>query len=77
MANNDEHRTDSKLWVDGLTIGDVLRETARRWPEHDAYVFHQLGSRATWGQFDRQVDDAARALLATATGFRGLPHCHV
>jgi fatty-acyl-CoA synthase len=50
-------------WVDGLTIGQVLRETARRHPQNDAYVFCQPDVRATWHEFDRQVDRVARALL--------------
>jgi fatty-acyl-CoA synthase len=50
-------------WVDGLTIGQVLRETARA-SHDDAFVFCQSGLRTTWPEFDRQVDDVARALLA-------------
>jgi fatty-acyl-CoA synthase len=50
-------------WVDDLTIGQVLRETARRFPERDACVYCQPGLRSTWAEFDRQVDDVARALL--------------
>jgi fatty-acyl-CoA synthase len=51
-------------WVDGLTIGQVLRETARRFPERDACVNCQPGLQSTWAEFDRQVDDVARALFA-------------
>jgi len=29
-------------WVDGITIGAMLRETARRFPDHDALVFTSL-----------------------------------
>jgi fatty-acyl-CoA synthase len=50
--------------VDKLTIGQVVRETARRVPDDDAYVFCQPGVRATWAEFDRQVEEVARALLA-------------
>lgn len=52
------------LPVEGLTIGAALRRTAGRIPDQDAYVFCQPGVRATWAQFDRQADEAARALLA-------------
>ncbi len=51
-------------WVDGLTIGQVLRETARRHPDSDAFVFCKPPVRMTWAQFDAAVDQVARALLA-------------
>jgi fatty-acyl-CoA synthase len=51
-------------WVDGLTIGQVLRETARKFPASDALVFPQTGRRWTWQQFDADVDRVARALIA-------------
>jgi len=51
-------------WVEGLTIGQVLRETARRFPNSDAFVFTYLQRRSTWAELDQQVDTVARALLA-------------
>ena len=51
-------------WVEGKTIGQVLRETARRYPQHDALAFPALGLRTSYQQFDTQVDQAARGLLA-------------
>jgi fatty-acyl-CoA synthase len=51
-------------WVDGLTIGQMLRQTAARVPDHDAFVFHALGARATYREFDQLVDSAAAGLLA-------------
>jgi fatty-acyl-CoA synthase len=51
-------------WVDGLTIGQVLGETARRFGEREAVVFPQLGRRWTWRQFAGDVDAAARGLLS-------------
>jgi fatty-acyl-CoA synthase len=59
-------------WVDGQTIGSVLRETAHRYSNQDAVVFTQLGWRVTWKQLDTQVDRVARALLAA--GFRRGDH---
>lgn len=53
-----------KPWVDGLTLGQVLRDVARRHPQGDAYVFSQLGVRQTWAAVDRSVDRIARGLLA-------------
>ena len=54
----------STPWVDGLTIGEVLTQTARRFPDHDALVFPAIGLRRSFAEFDRQVDAAARGLLA-------------
>lgn len=51
-------------WVEGLTIGQVLRETARRFPENEAFVFCQFGVRRTWKQVDDEADRIARSLLA-------------
>ena len=55
---------NARPWVDGLTIGQVLRETAHRYPEQDAYVFCESGIRRTWSELDRDIDQLARALLA-------------
>jgi fatty-acyl-CoA synthase len=55
-------------WVEGLTIGAMLRETARRFPDHDALIFPQAGVRLTWAEFDRAVDRVARGLLAIRLG---------
>jgi fatty-acyl-CoA synthase len=51
-------------WVDGLTIGQVLRETARRFPQSDAYVFCNPPARKTWNEFDAAVDQVCQGLLA-------------
>ncbi|QDS89617.1 Long-chain-fatty-acid--CoA ligase [Rosistilla ulvae] len=51
-------------WVDGLTIGQVLRETARQYPDADAFVFCGPDVRVSWSELDREVDLVARALLA-------------
>lgn len=51
-------------WVENLTIGQVLRETARRHPQNDAFVFVDSGERATWGEFDQDTDRLARSLLS-------------
>ena len=60
---NTETRTD-RPWVDGLTIGQVLRETAKKFPLQDAVVFCDHGSRLSWSAFDAEVDRVARSLLA-------------
>jgi fatty-acyl-CoA synthase len=65
-------REEDVPWVDGLTIGQMLRETARRHAARPALAFPALGLRLTWEAFDREVDRAARALLAA--GFRRGDH---
>src|ERR1700712_1151625 len=57
--------------VDGKTIGGVLRETAARFPDHDAVGFPDVpgsgrpgtGVRWTWAELDRRVDLVAMNLL--------------
>lgn len=61
MAHNSEHE---KPWIDGLTIGQVLRETAKKFSQQDAVVFCAHGIRFSWSAFDAEVDRAARSLLA-------------
>ncbi len=51
-------------WLTSLTIGEVLRETAARFPTQDAVVFPGLNWRRSWAMFDQEVDTVARALLA-------------
>jgi fatty-acyl-CoA synthase len=51
-------------WLTSLTIGEVLRETATRFPTQDAVVFPALNWRLSWAMFDQEVDTVARALLA-------------
>lgn len=58
------HLENEKPWVDGLTIGQVLRETAKKFPHQDAVVFCSHGIRRTWSEFDTEVDRVARSLLA-------------
>ncbi|HWE35638.1 MAG TPA: AMP-binding protein [Isosphaeraceae bacterium] len=54
---------DVNPWVDGLTVGEVLRRTAGRFPDRDAVVFPALGLRWTWAELDRRVDTVASALI--------------
>ena len=55
-------------WVDGLTIGEVLRRTAERYPEHDALVFPQLNFRRNYQEFLGEVNLAARGLVSLGIG---------
>jgi fatty-acyl-CoA synthase len=62
-------------WVWNLTIGDVLRETARRNPTGDALVFPRLSDhethsdegdsfRISYAQYDALVDETAKAMMS-------------
>ena len=51
-------------WVDGLTIGRVLRETAEKFPDQMAIVFPRRDYDVTWEIFDHAVDRVAKSLLA-------------
>jgi fatty-acyl-CoA synthase len=51
-------------WVDGQTVGNVLRRTAAQFPDRDAVVFPTLGLRWSWSELDRRVDVIASALIA-------------
>lgn len=64
-------------WVEGLTIGEMLRQSAAKWSDRDAVVFPGLTSqelprtksdsnacyRLTFAELDQHVDHVARALI--------------
>src|SRR6478672_2711586 len=64
MAKVQAFTGDAVPWVEGLTIGQALRETARRFPHLDACVFCNPLVRMTWAEFDATVDRVSRGLLA-------------
>src|SRR5438477_5994103 len=47
-----------------ITIGESLRATAERFPDHDAVVSRHQGFRCTYRQFRELTDRVARGLLA-------------
>ena len=51
-------------WVEGETVGSVLRATAARFPDRDAVVFPRLDLRWSWSELDRRVDVVASGLIA-------------
>ncbi len=53
----------SPPWVDGLTIGAVLDETARRFAERPAIVFPQNNVRMNYAGFHAAVQNVAKGLL--------------
>src|SRR5262245_42744198 len=57
--------TESSIpWVEGKTIGSVLHGTASCLASQPAAFFPQHSFTATYGEFDRLVNDAARGFMA-------------
>jgi fatty-acyl-CoA synthase len=50
--------------IDGLTFGQALTKTVERCGDHDALVFRWLSYRRSYGQFQADVKEAGRSLLA-------------
>jgi fatty-acyl-CoA synthase len=50
------------------TLGQVLDETAERYPDNDALVYVDRGLRLTYRQFRERVDELARGLMAQGIG---------
>jgi fatty-acyl-CoA synthase len=71
-SSNSIHDESIPPWVEGKTIGQVLRETARKYPQQDAIVFCQNALRLSWSELDRQVDCIAKGLLSL--GFKRGDH---
>ncbi len=55
---------ETKPFVDGLTIGEVLEQTVAAHGDHDAVVFPQLNLRWTYAEFLDRVKRMGRALMA-------------
>jgi fatty-acyl-CoA synthase len=53
-----------EVWLEGLTIGQVLAETARKFPTREALVFPQSSVRMNYDGFAGVVSDVAKGLLA-------------
>ncbi len=64
MVKRGAARDHTMPWIEEKTIGQALRETARRHPQRDAFVFCGPPARMTWSEFDAAVDRVSRALLA-------------
>jgi fatty-acyl-CoA synthase len=54
--------------VDGLTFAEVLARTSERWSSRDALVFPQFCYRRNYRQFQSEVQEVARALMALGIG---------
>lgn len=55
-------------WVDGRSIGAVLRTTSQAQADRDALVFPQLGLRWSFAEFHRRVRVVSRALVGWNLG---------
>jgi fatty-acyl-CoA synthase len=49
--------------VEGKTVGEVLRATAKAHPDRDAVVFPSLNLRWSWAELDARVDAVASGLI--------------
>jgi fatty-acyl-CoA synthase len=56
--------TQPAPWIDGMTIGQALAETARCFPAREALVFPQYGVRMRYAEFAETVREAAKGLLS-------------
>lgn len=50
------------------TLGALLREKARQFPDRDFIIYSDRNLRFTYGEFDRRVDDLAKGLLSIGIG---------
>ncbi|NIQ94567.1 MAG: AMP-binding protein [Desulfuromonadales bacterium] len=46
-----------------FTMGGLLEDTARRFPDHDALVYPDRGIRHSWREFENLTDKVAKGLL--------------
>src|SRR4051812_38898867 len=56
-------RADEAPWIEGRTVGEVLRRTAHAHGERDAVVFPALSLRWSWADLDARVDRLASGLI--------------
>ena len=54
----------SDFTVQELTLGQLLENTAARFPDNDAVIHADRELRQTWSEFSACVDDMARGLMA-------------
>jgi len=59
---------EPNVWVEGLTLGEVLSQTAKRCGERDAVVFPQLDLKWSYTAFEEKVRETARALMSLGVG---------
>ncbi len=45
------------------TVGEIVREQAKLYPEQEAYVYPEHGIRKTYKEFDEETDELAKAFI--------------
>lgn len=45
------------------TVGEIVREQAKQFPETEAYVYPEKGIRKTYAEFDQETDALAKAFM--------------
>ena len=45
------------------TVGEIVKEASRKFPETEAYVYPELGIRKTYKEFDEETDELAKAFI--------------
>ncbi|MFC7060351.1 AMP-binding protein [Halobacillus seohaensis] len=47
-----------------MTVGELLEEQAKQYPEHEAFVYPELGLRKSYQEFNNLVNEAARGFMS-------------
>lgn len=47
-----------------VTVGELLEEKANAFPDHEAFVYPELGLRKTYREFDEMTDAAAKGFMS-------------
>lgn len=47
-----------------MTVGELLEEKAKAHPDHEAFVYPELGLRKTYREFDEWTDAAAKGFMS-------------
>ena len=45
------------------TVGEIVKEAARKFPDTEAYVYPEHGIRKTYKEFDKETDELAKAFI--------------
>ncbi|GIP61877.1 putative acyl-CoA synthetase YngI [Virgibacillus pantothenticus] len=51
-----------------VTVGELLEEQVKLYPEHEAVVYPELKLRKTYQEFNKEVNQAAKGLMALGVG---------